>query len=166
MSKYQHFEDLPVWQEAARLYNRVLDLLEEPGVRDDAKEKEDREPAQVPPGERRPSRLRAPKLNRESGAEEQRERPVRLLFDEPPDERPDGRADGIGVDRLDVEVHDDHAQQGETAQDVERLDPFRRNDAEIGRTRRGGQRHGEVRRAYRNRLRKTSGLVRCRSKSG
>ena len=32
MSKYEKFEDLPVWQEAARLYNRVLDLLEEPGV--------------------------------------------------------------------------------------------------------------------------------------
>ena len=28
MAKYQKFEDLPVWQEAARLYNRVLDLLE------------------------------------------------------------------------------------------------------------------------------------------
>lgn len=33
MPKYQRFEDLPVWQEAARLYNRVLDLLEEPGLR-------------------------------------------------------------------------------------------------------------------------------------
>src|SRR5436190_20556807 len=32
MAKYQKFEDLPVWREAARLYNRVLDLLEEPGV--------------------------------------------------------------------------------------------------------------------------------------
>jgi four helix bundle protein len=32
MSKYQKFEDLPVWQEAARLYNKVLDLLEEPAV--------------------------------------------------------------------------------------------------------------------------------------
>lgn len=32
MSKYEQFEDLPVWQEAKRLYNRVLDLLEEPGV--------------------------------------------------------------------------------------------------------------------------------------
>jgi four helix bundle protein len=32
MAKYQHFEELPVWQEAARLYNLVLDLLEEPGV--------------------------------------------------------------------------------------------------------------------------------------
>jgi len=32
MSKYQRFEDLPVWQEAARLYNMVLDLLEEPNV--------------------------------------------------------------------------------------------------------------------------------------
>lgn len=32
MAKYEKFEDLPVWQEAARLYNRVLDLLEEPGV--------------------------------------------------------------------------------------------------------------------------------------
>jgi len=32
MAKYQRFEDLPVWQEAARLYNAVLDLLEEPGV--------------------------------------------------------------------------------------------------------------------------------------
>jgi len=32
MPKYQKFEDLPVWQEAARLYNRVLDLLEEPNV--------------------------------------------------------------------------------------------------------------------------------------
>jgi four helix bundle protein len=32
MAKYQHFEELPVWQEAARLYNDVLDLLEEPSV--------------------------------------------------------------------------------------------------------------------------------------
>ena len=32
MAKYQHFEELPVWQEAKRLYNVVLDLLEEPGV--------------------------------------------------------------------------------------------------------------------------------------
>ena len=32
MPKYKNFEDLPVWQEAARLYNRVLDLLEEPHV--------------------------------------------------------------------------------------------------------------------------------------
>lgn len=28
MPKYEQFEDLPVWQEAARLYNAVLDLLE------------------------------------------------------------------------------------------------------------------------------------------
>ena len=32
MPKYEKFEDLPVWQEAARLYNIVLDLLEEPNV--------------------------------------------------------------------------------------------------------------------------------------
>jgi four helix bundle protein len=32
MAKYEKFEDLPVWQEASRLYNRVLDLLEEPGM--------------------------------------------------------------------------------------------------------------------------------------
>ena len=32
MPKYQKFEDLPLWQEAARLYNKVLDLLEEPNV--------------------------------------------------------------------------------------------------------------------------------------
>jgi four helix bundle protein len=32
VAKYTKFEELPVWQEAARLYNRVLDLLEEPGV--------------------------------------------------------------------------------------------------------------------------------------
>ena len=32
MAKYTKFEELPVWQEAARLYNRVLDLVEEPGV--------------------------------------------------------------------------------------------------------------------------------------
>jgi four helix bundle protein len=32
MPRYQEFEDLPVWQEAARLYNKVLDLLEEPNV--------------------------------------------------------------------------------------------------------------------------------------
>lgn len=30
MPKYEHFEDLPVWQEAARLYNAVLDVLESP----------------------------------------------------------------------------------------------------------------------------------------
>ncbi|MEY2409732.1 MAG: hypothetical protein QOF48_2402 [Verrucomicrobiota bacterium] len=28
MPKYEKFEDLPAWQEAARLYNAVLDLLE------------------------------------------------------------------------------------------------------------------------------------------
>jgi four helix bundle protein len=32
MPKYERFEDLPVWQEAARLYNRVLDLFEIPNV--------------------------------------------------------------------------------------------------------------------------------------
>lgn len=32
MAKYQRFEELPVWQEAAKLYNSVLDLLEKPGV--------------------------------------------------------------------------------------------------------------------------------------
>lgn len=32
MAKYEKFEELPVWQEAARLYNKVLDLLEEPNV--------------------------------------------------------------------------------------------------------------------------------------
>jgi four helix bundle protein len=32
MAKYQKFEELPVWQEAARLYNKVLDLLEEPNL--------------------------------------------------------------------------------------------------------------------------------------
>ena len=32
MSKYQNFEELPVWQEAARLYNCVLDLFELPNV--------------------------------------------------------------------------------------------------------------------------------------
>ena len=32
MAKYQRFEDLPVWQEAARLYNTVLDLLETTGL--------------------------------------------------------------------------------------------------------------------------------------
>jgi len=30
MAKNQKFEELPVWQEAARLYNLVLDLLESP----------------------------------------------------------------------------------------------------------------------------------------
>ena len=32
MPKYNTFEDLPVWQEGARLYNRVLDLLEKPNL--------------------------------------------------------------------------------------------------------------------------------------
>jgi four helix bundle protein len=32
MAKYNRFEELPVWQEAGRLYNSVLDFLEEPGV--------------------------------------------------------------------------------------------------------------------------------------
>ena len=32
MPRYEKFEDLPVWQEAARLYNKVLDLLEDPTV--------------------------------------------------------------------------------------------------------------------------------------
>ena len=32
MAKYQRFEDMPVWQEAARLYQRVLDIVEESNV--------------------------------------------------------------------------------------------------------------------------------------
>src|SRR5689334_6350932 len=32
MPKYKNFEELPAWQEAKKLYNKVLDLLEEPGV--------------------------------------------------------------------------------------------------------------------------------------
>ncbi len=32
MPRYERFEELPVWQEAARLYNGVLDLFEEPGL--------------------------------------------------------------------------------------------------------------------------------------
>ena len=32
MATYHKFEDLPVWQEAARLYNKVLDLLETQGL--------------------------------------------------------------------------------------------------------------------------------------
>jgi hypothetical protein len=28
MAKYEHFEELPVWQEAAKLYNATLDLLQ------------------------------------------------------------------------------------------------------------------------------------------
>jgi four helix bundle protein len=30
MPKFTRFEDVPVWQEAVRLYNKVLDLLEAP----------------------------------------------------------------------------------------------------------------------------------------
>lgn len=32
MAAYKRFEDLPVWQEAARLYNLALDLIEEDGA--------------------------------------------------------------------------------------------------------------------------------------
>jgi four helix bundle protein len=32
MAKYEKFEDLPVWQEAVKLYNTVLDLLEDSRV--------------------------------------------------------------------------------------------------------------------------------------
>jgi len=32
MIKYQRFDELPAWQEAARLYQRVLDVLEEANV--------------------------------------------------------------------------------------------------------------------------------------
>ena len=29
MGKYQRFDEIPVWQEAARLYQRVLDVIEQ-----------------------------------------------------------------------------------------------------------------------------------------
>jgi len=32
MRKYQKFEEVPAWQEAARLYDKVLNLIEEPSV--------------------------------------------------------------------------------------------------------------------------------------
>lgn len=33
MAKYQHFHELPAWNEAARLYNLVLDVFEKSGTR-------------------------------------------------------------------------------------------------------------------------------------
>jgi len=33
MAKYEHFEDLPAWKEAALLYNQALDLFEDPNVK-------------------------------------------------------------------------------------------------------------------------------------
>jgi hypothetical protein len=33
MPKYERFEDLPAWQEAAHLYNHVLDLFESSNVK-------------------------------------------------------------------------------------------------------------------------------------
>jgi hypothetical protein len=58
----------------------------------------------------------------EAGAEEERERTPRLLFDEDPHTPRDqvlqpGRLDA----RLLMEVHEDHPEQGETAQHVERV---------------------------------------------
>lgn len=32
MARYKHFEELPVWQQAARVYNCVLDLPEQPSL--------------------------------------------------------------------------------------------------------------------------------------
>lgn len=32
MNKYEHLDEVPAWQEAKRLYNAVLDLLEQPKV--------------------------------------------------------------------------------------------------------------------------------------
>lgn len=32
MSKYQDFEELPVWRDATRLYNSVFDLREQPQI--------------------------------------------------------------------------------------------------------------------------------------
>ena len=32
MRKYQKFQEVPAWQEGARLYDRVLNLIEEPNV--------------------------------------------------------------------------------------------------------------------------------------
>jgi hypothetical protein len=32
MARYERFEDLPVWRTAAELFNRVLDLFEQPNL--------------------------------------------------------------------------------------------------------------------------------------
>ena len=61
-----------------------------------SKEREYSEAAQVHIGEGRTPRFGAPELNRESRTEEQRERAVRFLLDEPPHERADELVDPAG----------------------------------------------------------------------
>ena len=95
------------------------------------------QPAQVQRGERRAARLGTPQLNREAGAEEQRERPVRLALDEPPDERADPVVDAAGLRRVIVEVDDDHPEQREAAEDVEVRNPPGVVDPGGGRRRQG-----------------------------
>ena len=93
------------------------------------------EAAQIHGGERRAARFSPPQLNREAGAEEERERPVRLALDEPPDERADPVVDAAGFRRVVVEVDDDHPEQREAAEDVEVHNPTGVVDPGTGRRR-------------------------------
>jgi hypothetical protein len=99
-------------------------------VRRQAKARQDGEPAQVETREGPPACFGASELNREAGAEEQRKRPVRLGLDQTPDERPDHIVDAAWLAGVHMEMDDEHAEQCEAAQQVQRVDPFEGVDRE------------------------------------
>jgi hypothetical protein len=89
----------------------------------DPEQCQDEQPPQVERPEPHAARFQPPQQHREADAEEKGERAPGLALDPDPDDPTDEPLEsaGPGVHAL-VKVHDDHAQECEPAEDVERLD--------------------------------------------
>ena len=103
-------------------------------VGDDAEDREHRQPAQVQRDHRHAAALEPAQQDRESRPEQERERRPRLLLDEDVDAPADQVLDPADLEaHLLVEVHQDHAEEREAAEHVERLQPLARLHGARGR---------------------------------
>lgn len=97
----------------------------EPDLGNHPEDRQHREPPQVDRHEWRLPRFEPAKQYREPHPEEQREDPPRLLLDPHPDDPADQVFEARGLEpHLLVEMDQDHAEQGESAEDVECIDPL------------------------------------------
>jgi hypothetical protein len=111
-------------------------VVPEERVRGEAEAGQHQETAQVEREKGRASRLGPPELDGEPGAEKEGEGRVGLGLDQEPDRpadhllnrRPRVPREVVKAARGLVEVNQDHAEEGEAAQDVERVDPLVRGD--------------------------------------
>src|SRR5687767_9208999 len=82
------------------------DIEAETRVRKKSEHAQRRKPAQIHARKWQPARTCPSELYGEPDAEQQRERAMRFVFDEPPDERPNDVVEASELRRANVEMHD------------------------------------------------------------